>query len=74
MKLIEKEQANLIIVNENFVCIDSENSIYELDGIKYNLVEDQVYELEDVTDDADLDMELASEDALAEAIASEESL
>lgn len=71
MKLIEKEQAGLIIANENFVCIDTDNSIYELDGVKYVLVEDNVFELEDVTDEPVEDMEPTSVEALVDAIASE---
>lgn len=71
MKLIEKEQADLIIANENFVCIDTDNSVYELDGVKYVLVEDNVFELEDVTDEPVEDMESISEEALVDAIASE---
>lgn len=72
MKLIEKEQAALIVANENFVCVDEDTNKYELDGIAYVYTDGVLLEIEEeVTDDLDLDMESVSEEALVDTIASE---
>lgn len=72
MKLIEREQAALIVANENFVCVDEDTNKYELDGIEYMYTEGVLLEIEEETmNEADLDMESISEEALVDTITSE---
>lgn len=72
MKLIEREQAALIVANENFVCVDEDTNKYELDGIAYMYTDGVLLEIEEETmNEADLDMESISEEALVDTITSE---
>lgn len=72
MKLIEREQAALIVANENFVCVDEDTNKYELDGIAYMYTDGVLLEIEeDTMNEADLDMESISEEALVDTITSE---
>lgn len=72
MKLIESEQTALIVANENFVCVDEDTNKYELDGIAYVYTDGVLLEIEEETmNEADLDMEAISEEALVDTITSE---
>lgn len=75
MKLIETEQASVILANENFVCVDENTNKYELNGIEYIYTDGILLEVEEeVTDELDSNMVAASEEASVAVVASEESL